>query len=133
MKRWIHATTKDYDFTPGPNVIKFDKQLRNHPNIKILTRMTGEEYGDCGGYVYVLTTYDGDNVYRVFVDDNADQLIFQILKAKYDENTNFNSYAFSDNAKDLVIEDDPEAAPDWYDIFIRWLNKAEYEIPNYTR
>jgi len=84
-------------------------------------------YAGRGGNVYIFTTKDGTNGYRVFFDTANNELVFQQLAvAFYDDKGDL----WFDEAVDVVDEiSDPNT---WFKKVSNWVEACEEENPEFT-
>lgn len=113
MKRYIKSSTEF--------ISDFDMQLRSYLGDKLIIADRADEVmSGRGGYIYIFKMPSG-NVYRLFADDVLDELIFQQIAVAF----YVNGKEYYDEAVDYEYIKGHQS--EWFDLFKKWLNRAESE------
>lgn len=121
MKRYIRTNTQDTSFLDA-----IDSQIRDYLGDSLISVTPASRLGfGRGGNVYMFKVND-HNVYRVFVDPDHDEMIFQcIAEAFYVDGTE--CYDEAVDYKDVQGHREQ-----WFDLFKKWIDECEADDPKFT-
>lgn len=116
MKRYIKSSTSF--------ISDLDAQIRSYlgsTGARLINSFPADEMvPGRGGYVYMFKMPSG-NVYRVFADDESDELIFQQIAVAF--------YVGGTECYDEAVDFEyiKGHQPEWFSLFKKWINQAETE------
>lgn len=125
MKRYIRSTAEVT--SKKVDIETIDQQIRDYLGDDLISATPGKDFPvrGRGGYIYLFKIND-HNVYRVFVDDVDDEMIFQcIAEAFY-----VNGEEYYDEAVDY--KDIQGHSDQWFDLFKKWIDECEADDPRFT-
>lgn len=103
-----------------------DQQIRDYLGDDLIVVTPGQDFAaPRGGYIYMFKIND-HNVYRVFVDDENDEMIFQCIQDAF----YVNGEEYYDEAVDY--KDIQGHSDEWFDLFKQWIDECEREDPYFT-
>lgn len=121
MKRYIRTNTEDTSFLDT-----VDSQIRDYLGDDLISVTPASTVGfGRGGNIYIFKI-NNHNVYRVFVDTENDEMIFQCVAVAFivgqDE--------YYDEAVDY--KDIQGHRDQWFDLFKKWIDECEADDPRFT-